>query len=146
MHQLTLQCIKKFTDILSFSRNSWSLRWRWCWRFCSSISLCQCSGPYLTSRSVSKHNDATNAIIKNAFLHKHSSVYWVDVKWVLLSFQGSRWTLQATTMDGNFVSKKKKCISTFWRKLPNAHISVQLCCHILYGISFLSFCHHRERL
>lgn len=32
---------------------------------------------------------------------------------VLLSFQGSRWTLQATTMDGNFVSKKEKAFQLF---------------------------------
>lgn len=33
-------------------RNSWLLRWKWCWRCCSSTSLCLCSGLSLTSRYV----------------------------------------------------------------------------------------------
>lgn len=75
-------------------RNSSLLKSKWCWRSSFYTSHFQCSGPSLTKRYLK---------VSFTFKRQHHLLAMETVLNSAFLLKGSRWTLQATTMDGNFV-------------------------------------------
>ena len=76
-----------------YCRNSSLLKSKWCSRSSSYTSRSRCSGPCLTKRYFKVPFKIKGLVDLLEFMLNSASL-----------LKGSRWTLQATTMNGNFVS------------------------------------------